>query len=404
MKKLLIVGGSDKQLPIITRAKELGYYTLCIDGNPNSIGFLYADTYKVIDIKKLEECYQYALKEQIDGVTTLSSTATLPAVSYIAEKMQLTGISHRIAENLKSKYKMKEILYQKGLNVKSEFFEIHSKEEWEKRKTNIELPIVVKPSDGSASKGVSVVKEEYKLESAIQYALKSSKNSSVYIEPYIEGEEYGVESFTYQGEVYILGVIKQTMKMGEDGLLDYGHCVPSGLPIEIEERIKQEVKKAIQALGIQYGSVNMDIILGKDERPYIIDIGPRIGLNLIASHIIPYSTGVNIIDNTIKSALGEEVSFQFEKNEPVATRVLIMKAGKIKKIENIESLIKDDVLDIILKVKEGDIVKEYKTKSDACGWVIAKGSDTKQANENAYKAKQKLNKMFYIEEEMYDIK
>ena len=39
MKKVLIVGAGFLQRFVIRRAKELGYYTLAVDGNPEAVGF-----------------------------------------------------------------------------------------------------------------------------------------------------------------------------------------------------------------------------------------------------------------------------------------------------------------------------------------------------------------------------
>ena len=50
MKKILIIGAGFLQSFVIRKAKEMGYYTIAIDKNPNSIGFLYADEFGVVDI------------------------------------------------------------------------------------------------------------------------------------------------------------------------------------------------------------------------------------------------------------------------------------------------------------------------------------------------------------------
>lgn len=398
MKKLLVVGGSIKQIPMIQRAKELGYYVICIDGNPNSVGFEYADEYKTIDIRDFNRCVKYAKEKKIDGVSTISATATLPTVAYIGKELNLKSISYEISEMLKSKYKMKKKMIEYGLNSKGECFELHSLEEYEKIKGDIQLPIVVKPSDGSASKGVSIVKNEKEIDEAIKNAFKNSRCSAIYVEGYIEGKEYSVESFVYDGKIYVLGIINHMIKRENGRITEEGHSVPSGLSTDIEEIIKNEVKKAITALKINYGSVNMDIILENENRPYIIDVGPRIGLNLIASHMIPYSTNVNIIDNTISSSLGEHVSFEFEENKPIATRLLILKSGKIRNIGDFSKLIDGKkVLNIVLTVKEGDSIKPYNVKSDTCGWVIATGNNLEEANNNAITAKKQIEKYFKIE-------
>ena len=97
-------------------------------------------------------------------------------------------------------------------------------------------------------------------------------------------------------------------------------------------------------------------------------------------------------------ALGEKVCVDFKKNNPIATRLLITKPGRIKKIDSYDYILKDEnILEIILKVKEGDTVKPYKVKSDTCGWVIAKGKTVEEAEENAYKAKKEMDKILKIE-------
>ena len=44
-KKLLIIGAGFLQTFVIKKAKELGYYTLTVDGNPHAEGFEFADEY-----------------------------------------------------------------------------------------------------------------------------------------------------------------------------------------------------------------------------------------------------------------------------------------------------------------------------------------------------------------------
>ena len=141
MKKLLVVGASEKQVPIIKRAKEMDIYVICIDGNPNSIGYEFADESKTIDINDLDACLSFAKEKKIDGVTTLSATATLPTVNYIAEKMNLVGNPFEVSEKLKSKYEIKKILKENGLNILGDFYEVHSLTELDKIKNELQYPL-----------------------------------------------------------------------------------------------------------------------------------------------------------------------------------------------------------------------------------------------------------------------
>ena len=92
MKKILIIGAGFLQAFIIKKAKEMGYYTIAIDRNSNSIGFKYANEYKVIDIIDKESCLNYANIKEVDGVITAATDYGVLSAAYVAEKLKLPGI------------------------------------------------------------------------------------------------------------------------------------------------------------------------------------------------------------------------------------------------------------------------------------------------------------------------
>ena len=60
MKRLLFLGAGFLQDFVIRKAKEMGYYVLVLDADPNAIGFRHADEYAVINIVDEEACLAYA--------------------------------------------------------------------------------------------------------------------------------------------------------------------------------------------------------------------------------------------------------------------------------------------------------------------------------------------------------
>ena len=60
-----------------------------MDYKPGQPGFVYANGYRVIDVKDKESCLVYARELGIDGVLTWGSTLTLQTVSYIGEALNL---------------------------------------------------------------------------------------------------------------------------------------------------------------------------------------------------------------------------------------------------------------------------------------------------------------------------
>ncbi len=397
MKNVLVIGAGDYQIPLIKRLGELGHKVYCLDGNKNAPGFEYADEYEVLNILDKPLCLDYAIKAGISAVMTYGATITLPTVAYIAEHMNLSSLSETTAEISKSKFAIKKALVAGGCNVYGDFFCLHTKEEAKEKKFTI--PCVIKPSDGSGSKGVSIVNDESDIESAIDYAFGGARFGEIYVEGFVGGEEYSAEVFCADGKQYVYAVVKTTFYRDASGNLHYGHRAPSGLSDDDENKIKREVLKAADALGVTMGSVNFDVILSdEDKKPYIIDVGIRIGQNLIASHIVPLSRGVNELDLTIELAFGRTVEAEPKYQRCIATRLLIYNAGVLKEIKDYSELIgKDNIIDVVLRKSVGDTLRPYAEKSDSCGWVLASGETPDEAEKNADMAREKLREYIVIE-------
>ena len=395
-KKVLVVGAGDYQVPAIKRISEMGYEAFCVDKNAEALGFKYADGYEVIDVCDKIACLNYAQKIGIDGVMTYGATVTLPTVAYVAKEMGLFSLSEETAELSKSKYKIKKRLNDCGANIKGDFFEIKDKSD--ERLQNIVFPCVIKPSDGSGSKGVNLVESKNQLNEALNEAFSAARNNEVYVEAYIRGEEYSVEAYADGTNVYVYAIVKTDFRrVGKEVI--YGHTLWLGISEETEILITQEIKKAMKALGVTMGPANFDIIVSSDDRkPYIIDVGIRNGQNLIASHIVPYSRGVSELDNLILSCLGEKISPvpKFKKN--IATKLLIYNSGCIREILPYNELIGTEaIIDIVMRKKAGEYLPPYKTKSDTCGWVITEGETPESAYKCANKAREILRNYIIID-------
>ena len=378
MKKLLIIGAAAYQVPAIIRAKELGHEVYCVDYKEGQPGFVHANGYKIIDARDKERCLEYAQELGINGVLTWGATLTLPTVAFISEKMGLPGINKETAELSMNKFLIKKKLAESGLNTGGEVFQLRN---WDEAKAcQYHIPVVIKPSDGSGSKGVSIVKDKSELDKAIQYAFDGARNHEIYVEPFILGTEYSVEAYVNDSIVYIYSIVKTNFKwQGEYPL--YVQTTYLDLNDDTENRIEVEVEKAIHALGVQWGPVNFDVIVSsEDGNPYIIDVGIRNGQNLIASHIVPLSRGVDELNNSIGICLRQDINAKPVKKEYISSRLLIYKPGEIVDIKPYHKLIgQNHIVDIILRKKVGDKLPRYQTKSDICGWVLTKGLTPEEA-------------------------
>ncbi|WP_156573210.1 ATP-grasp domain-containing protein [Bacillus luti] len=389
MKKVLIIGAGFLQTFVIKKAKEMGYYTIAIDKNPNSIGFAYADEYEIIDIIDQEACLNYATSKNINGVMTAATDYGVLSAAYIAQEMKLLGLNYEVAKVIKNKYMVRRELFVNKVDDIAQYYEIGNIRELDEITSKIKFPVMVKPCDGSGSKAAKRVNSKAYLKKACDEAIQASLIGKALIEDFIEGREYGVESFVYDGEINVLGVMGKYMT-NPPNYAELGHCIPSQLAIE--EKVKEVAKKAIEVLGINFGAVNMDILVTKDNRICIVDIGARMGGNLIGSHLIPMGTGIDYMGSLIQASLGELRGLNIHgPARNVVTRLLALQPGKVIELPNFIEIEKNNDVKIYCNIEEGTVIREYQTNLDGCGYVVSASEDIKVATSKAETVKELID-------------
>jgi len=389
MKTILIIGAGFLQSFVIIKAKEMGYRTIAIDKNPHAIGFEFADKHDVVDIIDLNACLEFAKANEIDGVMTAATDYGVLSASYIGQEMKLPGLDFDVARLIRNKYLVRHTLFKNMADSLSQYYLINDMSELEHIKDKVKFPVMIKPCDGSGSKAAKRVDDVVELENSCKEAMKASLIGKVLIEDFIQGKEYGVESFVYNGEVHVLGVMGKHMTTPPD-YAELGHYYPSQLPIEA--KVKDMVCKAIKALGINFGAVNMDVLVTEEGRICIVDVGARMGGNLIGSHIIPLGTGIDYMGNLIRAAVGDGVDIcPRSPAANVATRLLALKPGKVIDLPDFAEIEQRCKVDIYHRLKVGETISEYHNNLDGCGYVVAVADDINEAEKRAEKAKQLID-------------
>ena len=90
MKKILILGGAEAQVPLIQAAKKEGYYVVLCDWTMTNPGIKYADKHYQVSTLDKDAVLRVAVEEKIDGVISNSEPA-MRNVSCIAEELRLRG-------------------------------------------------------------------------------------------------------------------------------------------------------------------------------------------------------------------------------------------------------------------------------------------------------------------------
>lgn len=391
MKKLLMLGGGFLQNFVIKKAREMGYYVYCLDADPKAVGFESANESAVINIIDPEACLEFAKDKNVDGVLTAATDFSVLTMSYIAQEMGLPGINYASAKLIKNKATVRKCLFEAKADDTGYSYEISSPDQIVEIKNKVVYPIMMKPVDGSGSRGASKVEKAEDFEHACVFAMQGSISHRAVAEPFVVGREYGVESFVDNGEIHVMAVMQKDMTL-PPYYAELGHAIPSGLPVSVEERIKECVKKALFAMNVNHGSVNMDLLISDDYSVHIVDVGARMGGNLIGSHIIPMGTGVDYMGNMIKAAVGDKTDWNPLSNpEPVATKLLALQPGIVKGLPDFNKLENEYSVKIEHHLHIGDTITPYRTNLDGCGYVVATGENVEDAISLAAKVKDKIN-------------
>lgn len=392
MKKILIIGAGFLQDFVIQKAKNMGYETYAVDADPYAIGFRHADKHEVINIVDEKACLAYAQKEHIDGVLTAATDYGVLTAAYIAKEMRLPGLDYEAAKRIKNKYQVRKRLFEANVDDTEQAYEVDETTDIAGIGEKLTFPVMVKPCDGSGSRGASRVDKPEQFADACQTAMEASLTHRAEVESFIVGREYGAESLVVNGEIHVLSLMRKWMTK-PPYYAELGHAIPTDLPAETEEKAKKCVENAIRALGVNFGSVNMDMLITAGGKVHIIDIGARMGGNMIGPCVIPYGTGMDYMANMIRNAVGDEVDFTPKAHGAVATRLLAFdRSALVRTRPDFETIEKECGVEIYHHMKVGDDIREYHTNLDGMGYIVAKDKNVDVAIANADRALDEIRK------------
>ena len=74
----------------------------------------------------------------------------------------------------------------------------------------------------------------------------------------------------------------------------------------------------MNSIGINHGPAHVEIML-TDQGPKMIELGARMGGDCITTHLVPLSTGIDMVKATIQIALGEcpSIAPRFDKGAAI---------------------------------------------------------------------------------------
>ncbi len=310
MKKILLLGGSAQQVVAIETAKRLGYYTVLCDYLPDNPGQYHAERFYLVSTTDKEAVLEVARKEIVSGVLAYASDPAAPTAAYVAEKLGLPGSPYESVEILCNKDKFRAFLKEHDFCT-PEAQGYSDVDEALKDITEgiFKLPIIVKPVDSSGSKGVSRIDEADEAKEKLKYAMSFSRGKRIIVEEFVEKYGYQIagDGLSVDGKLMFRYFANDHFNPKcVNPFVPIAASFPYNMPTWIQDKIHVEIQRLLTALNMKTTTYNFDMRIDKDYNVYLMEVAPRDGGNYLPN-VIKYATGVDLVECSVKAAMGEEI-------------------------------------------------------------------------------------------------
>jgi biotin carboxylase len=238
-------------------------------------------------------------------------------------------------------------------------------------------PMIVKPTDSAGSKGVTRVDSIDQLQAALEHAFSNSISKKVIVEEFIEKQGCSSDSdcFSVDGKLQFVSFSAQRFDENAAGTyVPAAYSWPSSMSMLQEQELTSEIQRLLKLLKMQTTIYNIETRVGINGKPYIMEVSPRGGGNRLAE-MVHYATGVNLIENAVRAAVGMPtigVSQKGYKGHWAEVVIHADKDGQFEQLKINDKFKQSHVHQIDLWVKSGDEVSAFRGANDSLGTIVLK--------------------------------
>ncbi len=213
----MIVSGGIEAADAARRAKEMGYYVVVSDRDPEAPGFAFADSCLIADVYSPTETAAAAERynrkiRRIDGVICVAADAPVTAAT-VAQRLGIKGISARMRRKLAcDKLAMKRCFSDAGVPVPW-FSAVETPQALQRIAIERGNNLVIKPVDSRGSRGVQRIAQVADLTKAFMLAREHSPTERVMVEEYLEGPQVSTESVIVERQMLHAGLLRSQLRI-----------------------------------------------------------------------------------------------------------------------------------------------------------------------------------------------
>ena len=292
----------------VSTLKKAGYESIIINNNPETVSTDFTtsdklyfepltieDIMNIIDIEKPE-----GIIVSLGGQTPINLAEELTKLG-----VKIIGTDVEAIEKAENRDAFEKIMDELEI-LKPQGKAVTSIEEGIKVAQEIGYPVLVRPSYVLGGRAMQIVGSKKELEKYLKSAVEINKKQPVLVDKYIIGRELEVDAVCDGRDVFVPGIMEHVEKTG----IHSGDSISVYPTFSVSEEVKEKILEYTVKLGLGIGIVglyNIQFIVDKEERVYVIEVNPR------SSRTVPFlskATGYPLADIGTFAMLGRSLKAQ----------------------------------------------------------------------------------------------
>ncbi|EMT51778.1 MULTISPECIES: ATP-grasp domain-containing protein [Brevibacillus] len=376
----------------LDKTKELGYDPVLLTNKPSRYEGLSDQSCEIVicdtnDTEKLADTIQLRFTlEDIAGITT-TSEYYIYTVALLAKRFGWRGNSPDTVKTCRSKAAVRALLRDTPELYQPWFFTVDNVQKLEEIKQQIRFPCIVKPVDDSGSNQVVKCLSYEELYQRVTDILAVKENvrrqpaaGVALIEEYVEGPEYSVEVFSYEGRHSIIGITDKSIG-GEPYFIETGHIFPSLSTDQIKTIVETGVLSLLEKLDWRFGPCHLEIKI-VNQKVFLVECNGRLAGGMIPE-LIRHATGMDVLKDQLKAAVGLSPELGRPPIQYAGIRFLIpQETGEIEEVTGIEQLQQmPGVKEVVCRAEPGKLVDRIVNAYGRLGYIIAVEADASKLHQ-----------------------
>lgn len=399
-KRILVLPGTQWQVPLIEKIQEMGHRALVVNPDPNAPGMKKADLCLISDIFDKERVVKFGRDQKVEAVMSDECDIAMIVLAELGGIFGVPTMDKETAALYTDKFLMREFSKKHGLRY-PEYKFCKTVEDAVIFQRELKKPIVIKPLDSNASHGVFKCCNEYEIRKHFDESMSFSHvEKSVLAERFIVGTEFTVDGVKTPHAHYTLAISEKKHYAHNESIANELLFSHHNQNFDYD-KLRATNDAFVMKSNLQFGFTHAEYKFENGEY-YLIEIAARGGGNMISSCVTQYMTGYDTYRYLVECATGNIHDEDFSLRPEYKERTAVLKffetpegGGKVREIEGLDYLDNEpDIKHYRLNFKIGDYIENALNDSARIGFYIVCSENMQKLREVIDNVENKFNILY----------